>query len=53
MSEQSISGSLPARYRTVRERTEALCALLEIEDYCIQAIAEVSGLKQSAVASSG
>ena len=31
-----------ARYDTVRARTEALCAPLETEDYCIQAMADVS-----------
>ena len=30
------------RYRTVRARSEALCAPLEVEDYCIQAMESVS-----------
>lgn len=30
------------RYRQVREQTEALCTTLEIEDYCIQAMPDVS-----------
>jgi len=37
-----MSGELIKRYQTVRARTEALCAPLEIEDYCIQAIESVS-----------
>jgi len=34
--------ALIQRYRTVRARTEALCAPLEIEDYCIQAMENAS-----------
>ncbi|MBU1215089.1 MAG: ergothioneine biosynthesis protein EgtB [Gammaproteobacteria bacterium] len=30
------------RYRTVRARSEALCAPLQVEDYCIQAMESVS-----------
>ena len=30
------------RYRKVRARTEALCAPLEIEDFCIQAMENAS-----------
>lgn len=30
------------RFKTVRARSEALCAPLEIEDYCIQAMSDVS-----------
>ena len=33
---------LIARYRTVRARSEALCAPLAVEDYCIQAMENVS-----------
>lgn len=34
--------ALIERFRTVRARSEALCAPLEIEDYCIQATPDVS-----------
>ena len=34
--------TLGRRLRAVRARTESLCAPLEIEDYCIQAVTEVS-----------
>lgn len=33
------------RYRSVRARSEALCAPLEVEDYCIQAMENVSPAK--------
>lgn len=36
---------LAARYREVRGQTEALCANLEIEDYCIQSMPDVSPAK--------
>ena len=34
--------TLIERFRTVRARSESLCAPLEIEDYCIQAMTDVS-----------
>ncbi|MBI5891676.1 MAG: ergothioneine biosynthesis protein EgtB [Nitrosomonadales bacterium] len=34
--------ALMERYQTIRARSESLCAPLEIEDYCIQAMADVS-----------
>lgn len=37
-----IDATLIARYKTVRARSEALCAPLETEDYCIQAMENVS-----------
>jgi ergothioneine biosynthesis protein EgtB len=37
-----IAPELIQRYRKVRARTEALCAPLEIEDYCIQAMENAS-----------
>ena len=38
MSDDALIG----RFKSVRTRTEALCAPLEIEDYCIQAMPDVS-----------
>ncbi len=37
-----IDPALIERFKTVRARSEALCAPLEIEDYCIQAMSDVS-----------
>ncbi len=34
--------TLIERYKTVRARSESLCAPLEVEDYCIQAMTDVS-----------
>ena len=34
--------ALIERFKTVRARTEILCVPLEIEDYCIQAMPDVS-----------
>lgn len=34
--------ALTERFRTIRARSESLCAPLEIEDYCIQAMPDVS-----------
>src|SRR5690606_37943427 len=38
-------GAWLARYREVRDATEALCAPLAIEDYCIQSMPDVSPAK--------
>ena len=34
--------ALIERFKTVRARSESLCAPLEVEDYCIQAMPDVS-----------
>ncbi len=39
------TGDLRSSYRTVRQRSERLCAPLETEDYCVQPIPEVSPIK--------
>jgi ergothioneine biosynthesis protein EgtB len=42
MNTKMTAPELTERYRKVRARTEALCAPLEVEDYCLQAMENAS-----------
>jgi ergothioneine biosynthesis protein EgtB len=45
VGDATAPGAWLARYREVRDATEALCAPLAIEDYCIQSMPDVSPAK--------
>jgi ergothioneine biosynthesis protein EgtB len=43
--ESATAETIAARYRSIRQATESLCEPLEVEDFCIQSIPDVSPTK--------